>query len=156
MRFMPMPLPVAVLLMMSGNLLAGCGQLAVDTSRGTVRDTASELSWSRCLFGQVSSRCLGEGADLSWVEAINKARAFELGGISNWRLPKSEELAGLYAIGPTCLAAAFPGIGESVVWSASANLDYATDARAFDFAEGAAAVYPRDSKLQVLLVASPK
>ena len=153
---MPFPIATAVLLMMSGNVFAGCEQLAVDTSRGTVRDTASELSWSRCLFGQVSSRCLGDGVDLSWVDAINKARAFELGGISNWRLPKIEELAGLYAIGPTCLAAAFPWIRESVAWSASANLDYATDARAFDFAEGVAVVYPRDSKLQVLLVASPK
>ena len=40
MRFMPMPLPVAVLLMMSSSVFAGCEQLAVDTSRGTVRDTA--------------------------------------------------------------------------------------------------------------------
>lgn len=156
MRFMPMPLPVAVLLMMSSSVFAGCEQLAVDTSRGTVRDTASELSWSRCLFGQESSRCLGDGADLSWVEASSKACALELGGVSNWRLPKIEELTKLYAIGPVCLIAAFPGIGGSIAWSASANLDYATDARAFDFAEGVAVVYPRDSKLQVLLVASPK
>lgn len=153
---MRVPILVATLLMMSTNLSAGCGQLAVDTSRGTVRDTASELSWSRCLFGQVSSRCLGDGADLSWVDAINKARTFELGGVSNWRLPKIEELEMLYSIGPACLAVAFPGIGGLAAWSASANLDYATDARAFDFAEGAAVVYPRNSKLRVLLVASPK
>jgi hypothetical protein len=79
-----------------------------------------------------------------------------MGGLSNWRLPKIEELVRLFAIGPTCLDAAFPGIGAAVAWSASANLDYATDAWTFDFVKGVAVVNARDSKLQVLLVASPK
>lgn len=152
-----MRLPILVTaLLMSTNLSAGCEQLAVDTSRGTVRDTASGLTWSRCLLGQSSSHCLGDGASLSWVDAINTVRAVELAGVSNWRLPKIEELVKLFAIGPACLAAAFPGIGESVAWSASANLDYATDAWTFDFDKGAAVVNARDSRLQVLLVASPK
>jgi len=99
---------------------------------------------------------LDDGASLSWVDAVNKARAAELGGVSNWRLPKIEELAKLFAIGPTCLAPAFPGSGTSVVWSASANLDYATDAWAFDFVKGEAVINARDSKLQVILVASPR
>jgi len=38
----------------------------------------------------------------------------------------------------------------------SANLDYATDAWAFDFAKGVAVINARNSKLQVLMVASPK
>jgi len=148
-------IPVVGLLAMTTSVFAGCEQLAVDTSRGTVRDSASGLTWSRCLLGQVSSGCLGEGASLSWVDALNRARGFELGGVSNWRLPKIEEFVQLFAIAPDCLAAAFPGSGASVAWSASANLDYATDSWAFDFVKGVAVVNARDSKLQVLLVASP-
>ena len=152
---MRLPILVVGLLMMSTNAFAGCEQLAVDTSRGTVRDTASGLTWARCLLGQVSSDCLGKGANLSWVDALNKARVFELGGVSNWRLPKIEELTKLFATGSVCLAAAFPGSGTSVAWSASANLDYATDAWAFDFVTGTAVINARGSKLQVLLVANP-
>jgi hypothetical protein len=155
-RFMRLPILVVGLLMMSARVFAGCEQLSVDTSRGIVRDTASGLTWSRCLLGQVGSGCLGPGAGLSWVEAVNKARAIERGGVSNWRLPKIEEFSRLFAIGPTCLAAAFPGSGAAVAWSASANLDYATDAWAFDLAKSAAVIRARDSKLQVLLVASPQ
>ena len=147
---------VVGLLMMSADAFAGCEQLAVDTSRGTVRDTASGLIWSRCLLGQVGSSCLGEGDNLSWVAALNKARAFELGGFSDWRLPKIEALKRLFARGPDCLAAAFPNSVSSVAWSASANPDYAGDAWAFDFAKGTAVVSARDSQLQILLVTGPK
>ena len=141
---------------MTASVFAGCEQLSVDTSQGVVRDTASGLTWSRCLLGQVASGCLGEGASLSRVEALNQARAAELGDVSNWRLPKIEEFKQLFVFAPTCLAAAFPGSGASVAWSASANLDYATDSWAFDFVKGVAVVNARHSKLQVLLVASPK
>ena len=156
MRFMRLPVVLVGLLMMTTRVFAGCEQLSVNTSRGVVHDTASGLTWSRCLLGQVGSGCLGDGIGLSWVDAINQARAFELGGVSNWRLPKVDELVKLFAIGPVCLAAAFPGSGAAVAWSASANLDYATDAWAFDLAKSAAVIRARDSKLQVLLVASPK
>jgi hypothetical protein len=155
-RFMRLPVLVVGLLMMTTRVFAGCEQLSVDTSRGMVRDTASGLTWSRCLLGQVGSGCLGKGASLSRVEAMNQARAIELGGVSNWRLPEIEELAKLFAIGPICLVAAFPGSGTAVTWSASANLDDATDAWAFDFVTGTAMINASDSKRQVFLVASPK
>ena len=152
MRFMRLPVVLVGLLMMTFRVFAGCEQLSVDTSQGTVRDNVSGLIWSRCLLGQVGSGCLGHGASLSRVEAMNKARAVELGGVSNWRLPKNEELARLFALGPACVAAAFPGSGTSLTWSASAN----SDAWAFDLVKGAAVIKSRDSKLQVLLVASPR
>ena len=152
MRFMRLPVVLVGLLMMTFRVFAGCEQLSVDTSQGTVRDNVSGLIWSRCLLGQVGSGCLGHGASLSRVEAMNKARAVELGGVSNWRLPKNEEFAGLFALGPACVAAAFPGSGTSLTWSASAN----SDAWAFDLVKGAAVIKSRDSKLQVLLVASPR
>ena len=92
---MRLPVLVVGLLMMTTRVFAGCEQLSVDTSRGVVRDTASGLTWSRCLLGQVGSGCLGKGASLSLVEAMNQARAIELGGVSNWRLPKIEEFAAI-------------------------------------------------------------
>jgi len=153
---MRLSLVLVGLLMMTARVFAGCEQLAVDTSQGTVRDTASGLTWSRCLLEQVGSGCLGTGASLSRVEAMNQARAIELGGVSNWRLPKIEELAKLFALGPTCLAAAFPGSATAVTWSASANLNDATDAWVFDFVTGTAVINASDSKRQVFLVASPK
>lgn len=149
---MRLPVVLVGLLMMTFRVFAGCEQLSVDTSQGTVRDNVSGLIWSRCLLGQVGSGCLGHGASLSRVEAMNKARAVELGGVSNWRLPKNEELARLFALGPACVAAAFPGSGTSLTWSASAN----SDAWAFDLVKGEAVIKSRDSKLQVLLVASPR
>jgi hypothetical protein len=155
-RFIRLRVLVVGLLVMTTQVFAGCEQLSVDTSRGVVRDTASGLTWSRCLLGQLGSACLGKGASLSRVEAMNQARAIELGGVSNWRLPKIEELAKLFALGPVCLAAAFPGSGTAVTWSASANLDDAADAWVFYFVTGAAVINAIDSKRQVFLVASPK
>jgi len=155
-RFIRLLLLLVGLLVMTTGVFAGCEQLSVDTSLGTVRDNASGLTWSRCLLGQVGGGCLGKGASLSRVDAVNKARAVELGVVSNWRLPGIEEFTRLFALGPACLAAAFPGSGAAVVWSASANLDYATDAWAFDLVKGVAVISASDSKLQVLLVADPK
>ncbi len=156
MRFVRLPVLLIGLLMAIGKVFAGCEQLSQDTSQGTVRDNASGLTWSRCLLGQVASGCVGEGASLGWVDALNQARGAELGGVTNWRLPKIEELEKLFAIGPDCLVQAFPGSGAAVAWSASANLDFATSAWVFDFAKDEAEVNARDKKLQVLLVASPK
>lgn len=149
---MRLPAVLVGLSMMTASVFAGCEQLSVDTSQGTVRDNASGLIWSRCLLGQVGNGCLGHGVSLSRVEAMNKARAVELGGVSNWRLPKNDEYARLFALGPGCVAAAFPGSATSVTWSASAN----SVAWAFDLVKGIAVMKSRDSKLQVLLVASPR
>jgi hypothetical protein len=145
-----------VCLLAVGELRAGCEQLAVDTSLGTVRDITSGMTWSRCLFGQVGQGCLGDGAVLSWVDAMNKARGMELGGLSHWRLPQIEEFEKLFAIGPACLAQAFPGGDSAITWSASANLDYATDAWSFDLGRGEAIVMARDRKLRLRMIADPK
>lgn len=156
MQFIRLPMLLVILLMVAGKVAAGCEQLSLDTSRGTVRDNMSGLTWSRCLLGQVASGCVGEGASLSWVDALNQARGAELGGVTNWRLPKIEELKKLFAISRGCLSPAFPGSGAAVVWSSSANLDFATSAWVFDFAKGVAVINARDSNLQILMVASPK
>ena len=71
-------------------------------------------------------------------------------------LQKIDELDQLYASGRGCLEPVFPGISQALVWSASANIDYATDAWAFDFAAGNSVIYPRDSRLQLLMVSNPR
>ncbi len=71
-------------------------------------------------------------------------------------MPKIEEIEGLFAIAPGCLGEIFPGFRGAVIWSASANVDYATDTWALEVETGKRTVYARDSRLQVLLVANPK
>ena len=141
------------LLMLTGSAFATCEHLTIDTSQGTVRDTDHGLVWSRCLFGQTGGECFGDAKAFSWVDSLNKARGSELGGITNWRLPKIDELEKLYRTG--CIAVVFPGKGTASVWSASANLDYATDAWSFDFGQGKGVVRSRDTPIQLLLVATP-
>ncbi len=142
-----------VLGLLSAELHAACAHLIVDTSKGTVRDSRTMLTWSRCLSGQASQSCLGTGVAMSWVDALNRARAAKFGGIGNWRLPKIDELQAM--AGSPCVSAAFPGMAGSVLWSASANLDYATDAWAYDFNRQQPIVKARDSKQQIWLVANP-
>ena len=142
--FMVLPAPV----------VASCDHLAVDTSKGIVTDYRSNRVWSRCLVGQASSSCFGSAKRMSWVDALNHARAATAGGIDNWRLPKIAELQDMAR--SNCVAAVFPGLSGSVLWSASANLDYATDAWAYDFTQQLSVVRPRDSAQHLWLVANSR
>jgi len=144
------------LLAVSAQLHAACEHNYSVNAGATVKDGGSGLLWSRCLLGQPGGDCAGDALSMSWVDALNQARGSELGGITNWRMPKIEEIEQLFVIKPDCLAEMFPGFGGALIWSASANIDYATDAWAFEVEAGKRAVYARDSKLQVLLVAGPK
>lgn len=138
------------LLVPIASAFAACDQFVADTNAGVLQDGSTGLTWSLCMLGQSENNCETPASTYSWVDALNKARASELAGIKNWRMPKIEELQNAHG----CLAQVLPGIGSSIVWSASANLDYATDAWVFDFVVGEAVVKARDSKLNVLLVTS--
>ncbi|MCP4336021.1 MAG: DUF1566 domain-containing protein [Gammaproteobacteria bacterium] len=140
--------------LMSVQVSASCDQLALDTSQGTVRDNARGLVWSRCLVGQVSSGCLGDGKTLNRAAALSAARRAEIGGISHWRLPTIDELKALYAIGPSCLEAAFPGHKSSLLWSDSLKPGYSSEAWAFDFVNGKAVLTSSNNSLPLLLVAN--
>lgn len=137
------------------SLLAACDAEMVIDAEVTVKDNSSGLVWARCLLGQSGSHCGGSPLAASWVDTLNKARGSELGGITNWRMPRIEEIEMLYAVGSSCLRESFPGLGAATVWSASANIDYATDAWAFDVDAGKRLVRARDSELQVWLVSGP-
>lgn len=136
-------------------LLAACGAGFVIESEVTVKHNSSGLTWAHCLLGQSGSNCAGSPLAATWVDTLNQARASELGGITDWRMPRIEEIETLYAAGSNCLQETFPGLGAAKVWSASANIDYATDAWAFDFGVGERLVRARDSELQVWLVSGP-
>ena len=147
-----LPILLPGLLLPFASAFAACDLIIAATNTDVVQDSSTGLTWSRCMLGQNGNKCENPVSTYSWVDALNKARASELGGIKNWRLPKIEELENAYG----CLSQVLPGIGSATVWSASANLDYATDAWALDFSLGEAVVNARDSQLNVLLVASPE
>ena len=120
-----------------------------------MRDDATGLTWATCVIGHTGKDCAGNAEQLAWVDALNRARGSELGGITDWRMPRIEELKAMHRRTHARLVNLFPRLNQSIVWSASANLDYATDAWAFDFVQGKPAVHGRDEKLRVLLVSGP-
>ena len=134
---------------------ADCGDLSIEADGAVVRDSASGLLWARCPAGRGHADCQGEAQALRWVDSLNRARAAERGGETGWRMPRIEELAGLYEKLVTCDDEPFRHLREAPLWSASANLDFATSAWAFDFSTGEAIVKPRDHALQLLLVSGP-
>jgi hypothetical protein len=87
-----------------------------ETAGGILHDTASGLAWAR-----------GDGgSDLGWTEADRRCRQLRLGGHSDWRLPRIEELQGLFderfepACGDqTCHLDPAIGLGARYVWSAA-------------------------------------
>ena len=119
---------------------------------GTVTSQVQELMWSQCLAGQSGPQCKnGEANKYNWVNALNKARGSELSGFDNWRMPKIKELESMLA---NCAGQgkAWAGLEEGFVWSSSANLDFATEAWAFNLATGKREVVRRHEAVYVLLV----
>lgn len=147
--------PALALLVVSVQLDAACGQGFGISVPGTVKDESSGLTWAQCLLGQSGRDCGGNPLALTWVDSLNEARGSELGSISDWRMPRITEIEMLYSANSNCLPESFPGLGATLVWSASANIDYATDAWAFDFGLGKRVVKARDSELQLWLVSGP-
>ena len=111
--------------------------------------------WVRCVFGQSGSMCTeGAAVTLAWVDALNKARALEFGGFNNWRMPSLEELKTIVdtCSEPPMVVEEFVRFAEGLVWTSSANIDYATDAWAVDFATGEAVISSRDEARFVIFV----
>lgn len=128
----------------------------IDQGDGTVADPESGLIWKRCVQGKSGSDCAtGAAATFPWVGAVNEARSEDFAGFDDWRLPKIEELQSIVddcSAGPAVDPMNFPNSDGAEVWSASADLDFATAAWALDFAEGEAVVSRRDDAKQVRLV----
>ena len=123
---------------------------------GTVSDTVGGLAWKRCLQGKSGPDCAaGAAAEFRWVEALNEARGETFAGYDDWRLPTVEELCSIVAAGrgdPAIDASVFPNANGAEAWTASASLDFATDAWAVHFGSGEAVVGGRDEARLVRLV----
>lgn len=57
----------------------------VDHGDGTVTDKSTSLMWAKNDSGKV----------MNWVEALEYAKTYELGGYTDWRLPNTKELQSL-------------------------------------------------------------
>jgi len=76
------------LMLSNASAFAACDHIGENINTVVVQDSPTGLTWSRCLLGQSGNKCEIPVSTYSWVDALNKARASELGGIKNWRLPK--------------------------------------------------------------------
>lgn len=128
----------------------------IDRGDGTIADPESGLMWKRCAQGKSGPDCAnGNAATFRWVEALNEARSEEFAGFDDWRLPKIDELRSIVdecSLDPAIDPLAFPNSDTAEVWSASANMDFATAAWALDFAAGEAVAGRRDDPKRVRLV----
>ena len=135
--------------------MEGGVEYQINDVNGTITDKKRQLMWTPCVFGRLKSDCAdGSAKTLTWVEALNKARGLEFGGFTNWRMPRVEEL--ITIVDPCAespkVVEEFVGFPEGLVWTSSANIDYATDAWAVDFATGEAVISSRDEPRYVIFV----
>ena len=153
MKFLTNPLRGFVALVISTVALstqADCSLKQVHD--GTVTSQSSGLMWRQCLIGQTGRQCeIGEADGFNWVNALNRARGSELAGFYNWRMPKINELESLMTF---CIkqTSVISGISDGLIWSASANLDFATEAWSYNIATGKREIARRHEAVFVLLV----
>jgi hypothetical protein len=143
---------IICLMAVSGSAVANCFSVQNGNADNTVTNGTGNLMWSQCLLGQTGAQCKsGRTSELNWVNALNQVRGSELAGFKNWRLPKIEELELVLA---NCAeqGKAFAGLDKGFIWSASANLDFATEAWAINIATGKREVLRRHEAVYVLLV----
>ena len=89
----------------------------------TVYDKTTDLTWTRCSYGQHWSEgggCSGSVKLLDWDSAIG----LHLQGDANWRLPQRDELQSIVAANckrPAINETAFPGTPSIQYWTSTAS-----------------------------------
>lgn len=94
---------------------------------GAITDTKSKHTWLRCPAGMSwdGSTCTGQSHTYTWndaLEVVSEFNAKKVGGRSNWRLPKVEELNTIVekqCFKPAINLEAFPFSPESGFWTDS-------------------------------------
>lgn len=94
---------------------------------GTMIDSKPRQIWLRCVVGMEwdGSTCTGQSHTYTWndaLEVVNEFNAKKVGGRSNWRLPKVEELNAIVekqCFKPAINLEAFPYSPESGFWTDS-------------------------------------
>lgn len=89
----------------------------------TVYDKRTDLTWTRCSYGQQSTEaggCAGSVELLDW----NSAMALHPKGDANWRLPQRDELQSIVASNckrPAINEDVFPGTPSIQYWTSTAS-----------------------------------
>jgi hypothetical protein len=89
----------------------------------TVYDTSTDLTWTRCSYGQQwteAGGCSGSVKLLDW----DSATGLHLQGDANWRLPQRDELQSIVAHNckrPAINEAVFPGTPSIQYWTSTAS-----------------------------------
>lgn len=135
----------------NGTVISGDIKWPNDNLNGTVTDSNTGLTWSKCLYGQSGNTCAGTIQAITWSAALGKTT-------SKWRLPNIKELQSIVKeenatsslirpINKVCFPTADAQQGQSnsfPVWSSSPLADYATTTEVWlvDFGGGFFARYP--------------
>lgn len=97
---------------------------------GTVLDTRTNLMWA----------AKDNGSSINWASANSYCSNYRGGGYTDWRLPKQDELAGLYDEAKSQQKAGFPlhlteliDVTACCVWTAETR---GMNAALFDFTDG--------------------
>ncbi|GEM_PF-1517512 len=101
----------------------------IDSANGTVYDSATRLTWMRCLVGKSGNSCSGTATTMNWGTALKYARDLNAGGgfagKTDWRLPNAKELGSLVersCFSPAVNIDAFPGMPSIYyLWSSTQN-----------------------------------
>jgi len=111
-----------------------CGENLTDNGDGTVKDSATGLTWKKCLEGQTGSSCeTGTAATFIWQDAL----ALTANG---WRVPNIKELQSIVDVTRTAPAIdtdCFPSPSSDIpVWSSSPYAGNASNAWIINFKNG--------------------
>lgn len=105
----------------------------VDNTDGTVTDTATDLMWLRCNYGQAwdGDYCTGSAQTHTWQEALEYIQGLNDNttyGYNDWRMPTKNEVLSLMDYGIHDPSTVFPDMVSSYYWTATTNAllsDYA-------------------------------
>lgn len=93
-----------------------------------VVDSITGLAWARCLIGQTwdstNQTCSGEAERLSWQEALQTAKTFQVSNHTDWRVPNLKELASIVerqCVSPATNLEIFPNSTVDRYWSSTPN-----------------------------------
>lgn len=127
-------------------------------SNGTVTDIESGLTWLRCVAGQRwdGKTCNGEAKLLNWSEAQQFTQQIQddNGALSQWRLPKLNELAGIVDIrckAPRINLTLFPNTSPDPFWTHNSSSD-TSYAFILSFGKEGVGTVPKSEKHYVRLV----
>ncbi len=83
--FMLAAQPVFAADMCNGSVISGETTWPTDNGNGTITDANTNLTWSKCLYGQSGTTCTGTIQAIAWATALGKTTSL-------WRLPNIKEL----------------------------------------------------------------